>query len=245
MGTGVVNDYYVAVGLKYIGVSDFPTKRFFWCSGATQWAFAELPKPFVQLGKGLFERISTFFTGEFDRVLVDRSGKVDQSDYSLGDDVTVDSGSLELPEGKKGITELDRLSYLVFAIEKECQAVPLGSFKYLPIHEVRRNEGFKGLRGPAAFKLENYVHFRAVLSKEKRDLIDRDDGIFNPNFLDTLASDPLKGAWSIQKDTTESVAILRNKLWPGYYAYHRVASAIYGSLYIGNGLRNNDLPFMV
>lgn len=110
---------------------------------------------------------------------------------------------------------------------------------------MRRNEGFKGLRGPAAFKLENYVHFRAVLSKEKRDLIDRDDGIFNPNFLDTLSSDPLKGAWSIQKDTTESVAIIRNKLWPGYYAYHRVGSAIYGSLYIGNGLRNNDLPFMV
>jgi radial spoke head protein 9 len=89
------------------------------------------------------------------------------------------------------------------------------------------------------------VHFRAVLSKEKRDFIDRDDGIFNHQFLDTLAQDPLKGAWTIQKDTTESVAVIRNKLWPGYFAYHKTNSAIYGSLYIGNGLRNNDLPFML
>ena len=56
-----------------------------------------------------------------------------------------------------------------------------------PLREVRRNEGFKGLRGQAAWGLESYVHFRGVLSKEKRDLIDRDDGIFNPNFLDSLA----------------------------------------------------------
>ena len=168
---GVVNDYYVAVGLKYIGVEDFPVKRFFWCSASTQWTFAEVPKPLVHLGKGLFERIQSFFTGEFDRVLVDISGKVENSDYSLGDEVSIDPKSFELPEGKKGITELDRLSYLVYIVERECQAVPTGALKYLPIHEVRRNEGFKGLRGPAAFKLENYVHFRAVLSKEKRDLI--------------------------------------------------------------------------
>ena len=49
-----------------------------------------------------------------------------------------------------------------------------------PLREVRRNEGFKGLKGPTATNLDSYVHFRGVLSKEKRDLIDRDEGIFNP-----------------------------------------------------------------
>lgn len=66
-----------------------------------------------------------------------------------------------------------------------------------PIREVRRNEGFKGLRGPEAFSLENYAHFRGVLSREKKELIDRDEGVFNHKFLDTLSQDPLKGAWSI------------------------------------------------
>jgi radial spoke head protein 9 len=236
----------VAVGLTYVGVQDFPKKRFFWCSAATEWTFAELPKPLVHLGKNLFERIQSFFTGEFDRQLVDSNGKSSASDYNLGtDDVTLEAGQLELPAGKKSVTELDRLAYVVSAVEKECQVVPIGALKMTPIHEVRRNEGFKGLRGASAWSLENYVHFRSVLCKKKRDLIDRDEGIFNNQFLDTLAQDSLKGAWSIQKDTSESVAIIRNKLWPGYYAYHRTNSPIYGSLYIGSGLRNNDLPFML
>ena len=46
---GVVNDYYVAVGLIYLGVSDFPSKKFFWCSSAN-WIFAELPEPLHHLG---------------------------------------------------------------------------------------------------------------------------------------------------------------------------------------------------
>ena len=183
--------------MVYTGVPDFPAKRFFWCSQSTSWGFAELPKPLVHLGKSLFERIQSFFTGEFDRILVDSNGKLSSGDYSLGDDIQVDASSLELPANKKGVSELDRVAYLVFCVEKECQVVPIGSLKMTPIHEVRRNEGFKGLRGQAAFNLENYVHFRAVLSKEKRDLIDRDDGIFNHQFLDTLAQDPLKGAWTI------------------------------------------------
>ena len=54
---GVVNDYYVAVGLTYTGKQDFPTKRFFWCSSSTNWGFAELPKSLDHLGKTLFERI--------------------------------------------------------------------------------------------------------------------------------------------------------------------------------------------
>lgn len=184
-------------------------------------------------------------TGEFDRILIDRNGKPGSSDYSFGEDIVVAADSLELPEGKKGVTELDRLAYIVNAVERECQTVPVGAMKMTPLHEVRRNEGFKGLRGAAAWSLSSYAHFRVVLSKEKRDLVDRDEGIFNHQFLDVLSADPLKGAWSVVKDTTESVALLRNKLWPGYFAYHRLNSAIYGSLYIGNGLRNNDLPFML
>jgi uncharacterized protein (DUF1684 family) len=108
-----VNDYYVAVGIKFTGVTDFPQKRFFWCSSSTQWAFAELPKPLAHLGKAIFERIQAFFTGEFDRILIDREGKMGSTDYQLGDDLVIEPSNFELPVGKKGITELDRLAYLV------------------------------------------------------------------------------------------------------------------------------------
>jgi radial spoke head protein 9 len=114
-----------------------------------------------------------------------------------------------------------------------------------PLKEVRRNEGFKGLNKESAFVIESYQHFRKVQHKHKRDLIDRDESIYNSAFLDDSSLDYPKGTWSIQKDTTEQVAIIRNKLWPGYYAYHRVKTPIYGGVYIGNGLKNLDLPFLI
>lgn len=89
-----MNDYFVAVGLTFVGQNDFPTKRFFWCSSSTSWVFAELPKPMESLGKCLFERIQSFFTGEFDRILVDSNGKIGSDDYELGDDVSVDPSAL-------------------------------------------------------------------------------------------------------------------------------------------------------
>jgi len=45
----------------------------------------------------------------------------------------------------KNFTELDRLSFTIRAIENDCQCIPLGSIKLTPLHEVRRNEAFKGL----------------------------------------------------------------------------------------------------
>jgi radial spoke head protein 9 len=34
---------------------------------------------------------------------------------------------------------------------------------------------------------------------------------------------------------------LRSLLWPGYVAYNRVHSNIFGGIYIGNGIKNSDL----
>jgi radial spoke head protein 9 len=76
-------------------------------------------------------------------------------------------------------------------------------------------------------------------------LIDRDEGIYNHYFLDEIQQDWPKGSWNILKDTSGTVAIVRNKLWPGYYAYHRINTPVFGGVYIGNGIKNLDLPFMI
>ncbi len=73
----------------------------------------------------------------------------------------------------------------------------------------------------------------------------RDESTFNHKFLDDISADFPRHSWSLLKDSTETIASLRNNLWPGYYAFHRVNTPVFGSLYIGNGVRNNDLPFMV
>ena len=146
---------------------------------------------------------------------------------------------------KKGVTELDRLAYFVNAVDSDCFSVPLGSFKLTPLKEVRKNEAFRGLKKDQAFKLESYLHFRKPLTKEKKDLNDRDDAIYNNAFLDDLSTDLPSGTWNILRDTTEQVVIVRSNLWPGFFTYHKVNTPAYGSVYIGTGVKNLDLPFLI
>lgn len=40
--------------------------------------------------------------------------------------------------------ELDRLVYVVYAIENDCAIAPVGAYKMTPTHQVRRNEAFRG-----------------------------------------------------------------------------------------------------
>lgn len=70
-----------------------------------------------------------------------------------------------------------------------------------------------------------------------------DDAIFQPNFLDEVADDMPQGCWSIQKDSTGQVAVIRNNVWSGFTAYNKVSSNDFGGVYVGDGLKNLDLPF--
>ena len=49
----------------------------------------------------------------------------------------------------------------------------------------------------------------------------------------------------MQEDVTKSVVTVRSHIWPGFYAYHRCNTPSHGCVYIGDGLRNNDLAFML
>ena len=227
---GSVKDYFVAVALHYTGSKDFLRKEFFWCS-SSNYIFAQLPAP-VKAHDADFNKLQTYFTGEFDRIII-----------SGGTEGTVIDSDLILPP--KHVTELDRLAWTVHQIEHDCQVVPQGAFKMTPLREVRRNEAFKGLKKDDVFAVEKYQHFRAVETKDKREQIERDEAVYNHNFLDDLSGDFPKHTWNIQKDTTGTSAIIRNQLWPGYYGYHRANSQIYGGLFIGYGIKNLDLPFML
>lgn len=93
--------------------------------------------------------MNSYFTGEYDRVIIKASGPGVVIDPAAG---------LVMPP--KNITELDRLAYVVRQIENDCQVVPKGAMKFTPLREVRRNEAFKGLRKDDAFEITNYQHFR-------------------------------------------------------------------------------------
>ncbi len=56
----------------------------------------------------------------------------------------------------KNFTELDRLAYVVRAIDHETQVVPKGAFKLTPDHELERNRNFSGLRRENALDIKSY-----------------------------------------------------------------------------------------
>lgn len=34
-------------------------------------------------------------------------------------------------------------------------------------------------------------------------------------------------------------------MWPGYFAFHKAETNLYGCVYIGYGIKNSDMPFMI
>lgn len=145
----------------------------------------------------------------------------------------------------RSLIEEDRLLYVVLAIENDCQIVPKGAFRITDVHEVERNVSFRGLTADQCFTLEGYSHFRNCQSEAKLASLLEDDAVFQPDFLDEVSTDLPKCMWSIQKDTTGRIAIIRNNIWCGFTAYHRACSGDFGGIYVGEGQKNLDLVFQL
>ena len=108
---GIESDYYIAVGQNTLGHKGFPQRTFFWCQPTT-WQFSLL-QPAKSQFTAIFEQIQTMFTGESERRIVDRDSSNDQVRLRDG---SYDPASLPA----NGLTEQDRLSYVVSCIERQC-----------------------------------------------------------------------------------------------------------------------------
>jgi len=51
---GCLTDYYIAVGINYLGKVGFCEKKFFWCTGDSK-KFSELPEPTMVNCGALFD----------------------------------------------------------------------------------------------------------------------------------------------------------------------------------------------
>ena len=188
----------------------------------------------------IFEQFQTMFTGESERQLVDCNGFSDQ--VRLREN-SVDVASLP----PQGLTEQERLSYVVHAIERQCQIVPVGSYKKNTLGYVQKNDAFRGMRLCDQQKLDSYMHLRKC---EQSDIIEQaareEDILIEGEFLDCAKLQKPKDSWTIQNDEVQvAVTLLKSRVWPGFTAFARANSAVFGSLYIGNGIKQVDLPFMM
>jgi len=232
---GAEKDYYISEAIYYKG-NKFPKRKFYFCS-SSNFSFSELPeiqKHHIEE----FKNFNSYFIGNPDIILKKFS---DNRNTNIEEQI----GDTFKPNLKlKNLTESDRLSFVVRSIDHDCSVVPLGGFKMLPTNEIRRNDLFDGLSSDEIGKIENYFHFRKIESQNKKDMIDMGKAVFDFSFLDSLSDDELKCGWSIQTDSSKSVSNIRSIVWPGYFAYHKANSDLFGGVYIGYGIQNVDVPFM-
>jgi hypothetical protein len=121
--------------------------------------------------------VDSYFTGEPMKIISEpRAPKEDEpeaaaegseNEGAVVDDEKSDEEEVKVPE--KELQEIDRVHYVVLAIENDCQIAPLGAFKMNSQHQVRRNEAFKGLSAAESLKVTNYCHFRNVQDSSKRE----------------------------------------------------------------------------
>ena len=234
---GSEKDYYISKALYYKGYPEFPKKKYYFCS-SSNFIFSELPD--IQTHHiPNFHKFNTYFIGNPDIILEKYDSEKNQI---LDDELEGDNFKPKLK--KKNMTETDRLSFVVRAIDRDCSVVPIGGFKMLPINELRRNDLFEGLNSEDLDKKEKYVHFRPVENQEKKDKIVMGKAIFDFEFLDSITDDPIKDSWSIHVDSTKTISTLRSLVWPGYFAFCKANTDQFGGVYIGYGIKNIDIPFM-
>lgn len=254
-------DYFIALGLNYKNNYEFPEKIFYFAS-SNDYIFNPLPETLAQHIPDMKKHSNTLLKGDPKMIIENYEEAVDpeaaeaekqkeleaaaekKDDELALLDESVDQ-EVKQVEKRLNFTELCKLSFIVKAIDYSTNIFPKGGFKILPIHEIRKNETFKGLKSEELLDIKNYHYFRPISSEERKKIIESDEAIFREDFLDCVEEDPVKGSWTMQLDSTKQIVNIRNLTWPGYFAIHKSNTNMFFGIYIGNGLKNTDLSFMI
>jgi radial spoke head protein 9 len=218
--TGLYADYYIAVSYAFSGMYEFPVKKFFWALSKGELEFQEMPELNDQHKVAVNSGNHAYFEGNPKKKLVSvtKSGEEGAEGEAAPEKEAADEegGEGGAAKGKdnlsdlseeeeirvipKDLSELDRLAYVVFAIENDCTLAPSGAYKMTPTHQVRRNEAFRGLSvgGAESMQLRSYLHFRNVQTQEYKDQLDQPGAPFNAGFLEPIEHDFPRGQWTIQ-----------------------------------------------
>ena len=140
---GVEKDYYIALALFFRGHQLFPKKKFFFCSSGN-FVFSELPELQLHHFKD-FGKFNTYFIGNPDVILESYENNT-HSEENEDEDEEEKEDVYKPKILLKNLTEGDRLSFVVRTVDLNASVVPEGSFKMLPINEMRRNDNFTGIR---------------------------------------------------------------------------------------------------
>jgi len=143
------------------------------------------------------------------------------------------------------VKEEDRLAAVISEIDVDVHIVPRGSYVKTPNGKIVTNRSFEGLNNLDCKKLCSYFHFKDTPNTDKINLLAKATLDQSIDFLEHIENDLPKGCWALQAERGNALVILKSLLWLGYCFYHVPGTKKFGSLYIGTGEKNIDLPFML
>ena len=148
------------------------------------------------------------------------------------------------------LTELQRLRGMVDEITEATNLAPVGSAVVNADGAVVGNPLFSGVQYPD--KLEAYYHIHQGPKGMKAQgmcgvklLCWNSAGQSFLKHAGGTAADDVRGCWSILHDKFRQSTVCRNLLFLGYTFYYSSANKTWGGFYNGDGLKNNDLIFML
>jgi hypothetical protein len=223
------------LGINYKDHYEFPEKKLYFTT-TSSYQFAPIPATFDYHDNDYKETYMNPFTGNPSAIITKYKEDIDP-DAAIGGDTTdhvdnnkqnnLEDGANPNPNAdlddsqpeilvtkveKENFTEALKLSYVVRCIEYETNVVPRGAFRLIPIHEIRRDQSWKGLKPEELKDLSNFHHFRQITNPKNKERIESDEAIFLTDLLDSISDDSVINSWTIQVDTTKTIVNIFNFL---------------------------------
>merc|ERR1711976_351263 len=225
---GVKDDYFIAQGVSKDELGD---KKTLYSKDCIHWhLLPPATEAMIKQSKLAKGRFTGDPSHDFEHVEIKKIGD--------GDDATEEEETVT-------IKEEDRLSSVIHEIDHDVRVVPRGAFVKSPTGQIYRNRSFEGLSVAEAAKLGSYFHFRGSEKLNEKSLLQKANLDPAIDFLDPCDEDIPKGSWSLQFERGSAQVMLRSLLWLGYSFFHIPSTQDYGSIYVGTGEKNMDLPFML
>lgn len=143
------------------------------------------------------------------------------------------------------VTEERRLAAFVAAVDDSCAVAPKGALILDARHRVVPSPSYKGLPAELALDVKSYVHWRAPRQADKKRAFETKGLTQTTDFLDPIDQDEPKGCWSPIFEPAACMATLRHQVYSGLVAFSSLTGPSYGYVYFGNGIRNDDIAFML
>ncbi|TNN61569.1 Radial spoke head protein 9 [Liparis tanakae] len=223
---GLNSDYFIAQGR---GEDEMQDKKNLYSLNCMDWSL--LPPATDSMIQDVSKAAKSRFIGDPSYVYEYPEKKPEQEEDAVESEAAIK------------VIEESRLAVTVHLIEEEASVVPRGAFVKSPLGVVQINRSFGGLSQSEARKLDSFFHFSKAKNPEKSilEIGDLNQAI---DFLDVLSDDIPKG------ETPEEFGLLRtvtrhHLLWLGLTFYHVPMTPQHGYIYIGDGAKNLDLPFLL